>query len=161
MGCNNKRMVSLRPAHCRFITYLICFFRRNFSGLKGLAYLIGDDVILLLSAGDVLILPFGKKKFFIGSLGITLIGADKFAVISFCSILRVISTVSQTLSDCFAFVHMERNQSCCCHSHHILSKKKSHPKVTFHKTISASFPDLLHHADMPVLPDAAEPHTSC
>lgn len=65
------------------------------------------------------------------------------------------------LSDCFAFVHMERNQSCCCHSHHILSKKKSHPKVTFHKTISASFPDLLHHADMPVLPDAAEPHTSC
>ena len=161
MGCNNESMVSLRPAHCRLVAHLICFFRGYFSGLKGLAYLIGDDIILLLSAGDVLILPFGKNKFFISSLGITLIGADKFAVIGFCSILRVVGAVSQTLSDRLAFVYMERNQSCCSHSHHILSKRKSHRSVTFHKTISASFPDLPHHADMPVLPDAAEPHTSC
>ena len=161
MGCNNESMVALRPAHCRFVAHLICFFRRDFSGLEGLAYLISDDVILLLSAGNVLILPFGKKKFFIGSLGITLIGTDKFTVIGFCCILRVVSAVSQTLSDRLALVYMECNQSCCCHSHHILSKRKSHRSVIFHKTISASFPDLPHHADMPALPDEAEAHTGC
>ena len=109
VGCNYESMVAFRPTHCRFIAHLICFFRGDFSRLKGLAYLIGDDVILLLSAGDVLILPFRKKKFFIGSLGIRLIGADKLAVISFCGILRVVSAVSQTLSDCFPFVYMDWN----------------------------------------------------
>ena len=66
-------------------------------------------IVLLLSAGGVLILPFGKKKFFIGSLRITLIRTDKFAIIGFLCILRVIGTVSQTLSNRFAFVHMESN----------------------------------------------------
>ena len=107
VGCNYESMVAFRPTHCRFIAHLICFFRGDFSRLKGLAYLIGDDVILLLSASDVLILPFRKKKFFIGSLGIRLIGADKLAVIGFCGILRVVSAVSQTLSDCFPFVYMD------------------------------------------------------
>lgn len=126
MGCNNESMVALRPAHCRFVAHLICFFRGYFSGLEGLAYLIGDDVILLLSAGDMLILPFGKKKFFISSLGIAFIGADKLAVIGFCSILRVVGAVSQTLSDCFTFVYMERNQSCCClFSSHPFQKKST------------------------------------
>lgn len=107
VGRNDESVFSLCPSHRCFIADLVRFFRGDFSRLKGLAYLIGDDVILLLSAGDVLILPFRKKKFFIGSLGIRLIGADKLAVISFCGILRVVSAVSQTLSDCFPFVYMD------------------------------------------------------
>lgn len=128
---NNKSVFAFRPSHRCFIAYLICFFRCNFSGFEGLANLVSYDIVLLLSAGGVLILPFGKKKFFIGSFRIALIGTDKFAVIGFRCILRVVCSVSQTLSDCLALVHMERNQPCCCHSHHILSKRKSHPQVTF------------------------------
>ena len=127
----NKSMLSFCKSHCSFITNLIRFLRGYFTGFEGLANLVSYDIVLLLSAGGVLILPFGKKKFFIGSFRIALIGTDKFAVIGFRCILRVVCSVSQTLSDCLALVHMERNQPCCCHSHHILSKRKSHPQVTF------------------------------
>ena len=81
VGCHNKSVFALRPAHRRFIANLICFFRCYFSGLKRLANLISDDIVLLLSARDVLILPFGKQKFLISSLGIALIRTDKFTVI--------------------------------------------------------------------------------
>ena len=127
---NNKSVFAFRPSHRCFIANLICFLRCDFSGLEGLANLIGYDIVLLLSAGGVLILPFGKKEFFIDSLRIALIGTDKFAVIGFRCVLRVVCSISQTLSDRFTLIHMERNQSCCCHSHHILSKRKSHLSVT-------------------------------
>ena len=78
---NNESVFALRPAHRRFIANLICFFRCYFSGLKRLANLISDDIVLLLSARDVLILPFGKQKFFISSLRIALIRTDKFTII--------------------------------------------------------------------------------
>ena len=136
VGGNDKSVFAFRPSHRRFIAYLICFFWCDLTGFERLANLIGDDVVLLLSASGVLILPFGKKKFFIGSLRITLIGTDKFAVIGFRCILRIIGSISQTLSDSLSFVYMERNQPCCCHSHHILSKRKSHPKVTSSNNLS-------------------------
>ena len=78
---NNESVFALRPAHRRFIANLICFFRCYFSGLKRLANLISDDIVLLLSTRDVLILPFGKQKFFISSLRIALIRTDKFTII--------------------------------------------------------------------------------
>lgn len=82
-----ESVFSLCPSHRCFIADLVRFFRGDFSRLKGLAYLVCDDIVLLLSAGNMLILPFGKQKFLICCLWITLIGTDKFAIIGFCGIL--------------------------------------------------------------------------
>ena len=74
----------------------------------------------LINGGDITCSPNAE-----------LIRTDKFTIIGFLCVLRVVCSVRQTLSDRLALVHMERNQPCCCHSHHILSKRKSHPQVTF------------------------------
>ena len=87
VGCNDESVFSLCPSHRCFIADLVRFFRSDFSRLKRLAYLVCDDIVLLLSAGNMLILPFGKQKFLICCLWITLIGADKFAIIGFCGVL--------------------------------------------------------------------------
>ena len=87
VGRNDESVFALCPSHRCFIPDLVRFFRSDFSRLKGLAYLVCDDIVLLLSAGNMLILPFGKQKFLICCLWITLIGTDKFAIIGFCGIL--------------------------------------------------------------------------
>lgn len=85
MWVATMKRVSLCPSHRCFIADLVRFFRGDFSRLKGLAYLVCDDIVLLLSAGNMLILPFGKQKFLICCLWITLIGTDKFAIIGFAA----------------------------------------------------------------------------
>ena len=67
VGCHNKGVFSLCPAHCRFITDLVRSFRSNFSRLKGLTYLIGNNVIFLLPARDMLVLaPSSEENSSIG-----------------------------------------------------------------------------------------------
>lgn len=87
VGRNDESVFALCPSHRCFIADLVRFFWSDFSRLKGLAYLVCDDIVLLLSAGNMLILPFGKQKFLVCCLWITLIGADKFAIIGFCGVL--------------------------------------------------------------------------
>ena len=62
--------------------------------------------MLLLSAGDMLILSFGKQKFFIRSFGVAFIGTDKLAIIGLCRILRIVRAVGKTLPDCFTLIDM-------------------------------------------------------
>ena len=87
VGRNDESVFALCPSHRCFIANLVRFIRSDFSRLKRLAYLVCDDMVLLLPAGNVLVLPFGKQKFFIRCLWITLIGANKFAIIGFCGVL--------------------------------------------------------------------------
>ena len=116
VGGNNKSVFSFGKTHCCFIAHLVCFFRCDLSGFERLANLVGNDIVLLLSAGDMLILPFGEQKLLVSGLCITLIGTDKLAIIGFCGILRIVCSVCQTLSHSLSLVHMESNQSCRCHS---------------------------------------------
>ena len=53
VGRNDESVFSLCPSHRCFIADLVRFFRGDFSRLKGLAYLVCDDIVLLLSAGAV------------------------------------------------------------------------------------------------------------
>ena len=122
---HDKGVFSLCPAHCRFITDLVRFFRSNFSRLKGLSYLIGNDVIFLLSACDVLVLALRQKELLIGSLGIAFVGTDIFSIICLCSILGLIRAIRQTLRHRFPFVYVKGNQPCRRHFLTILSKNKT------------------------------------
>ena len=109
MGSHDKGMFSLSKAHGCLIPNLVRLLRRDFSGLKGLPNLICNHIMRLGSTGDMLILPFGKQKFFITGLCVTGIRADVFSIFRLCCILRIISTVSQTLRYRLSFIDMQRN----------------------------------------------------
>ena len=85
------------------------WFSGDFSGFEGLPNLICNHIMRLGSTGDMLILPFGKQKFFITGLCVTGIRADIFSIFRLCCILRIISTVSQTLRYRLSFIDMQRN----------------------------------------------------
>ena len=53
IGSHKKGVPALEEAHGERIAHAVCFLRRDLTGLKGLAHLIGDHVALLLSAGEV------------------------------------------------------------------------------------------------------------
>ena len=97
MGSYDKCVFSLGESHGCLIPNLVCFLRCDFSGLKGLPNLICNHIMCLGSSRDMLILPFGKQKFFITGLCITGIRTNVFSIFRLCCILRIISTVSQTL----------------------------------------------------------------
>ena len=116
MGCYDKSMTSLCKTHCQFIADLICFLWGDFSRFERLSDLIGDHILLLLSPGDMKILSFCKKEFFICSPGIALIGTDIFSVFGFSSVLSILQTVCETLRYRLSFVDMQWNQTGHCHS---------------------------------------------
>ena len=57
MSADEKSVLALEKAHRELVADLIRFFRRNFSGLERLAYLISNDIVLAVATGDRLILP--------------------------------------------------------------------------------------------------------
>ena len=109
MGSHDKCVFSLGESHGCLIPDLVRLLRRDFSGLKGLPNLICNHIMSLGSTGDMLILPFRKQKFFITGLCVTGIRADIFSIFRLCCILRIISTVSQTLRYRLSFIDMQRN----------------------------------------------------
>ena len=104
VGCHNEGVFALRPSYGGFIANLIGFLRCDLTGLKGLADLIGDHIVALLSAGDVLILPLGQQKFLVSGFGVAFVGADELTVIRLFCVLGVVCAVGKTLGDGLAFV---------------------------------------------------------
>ena len=84
---NQKCVLPLRKTHGQLIADFIGFLRRNFPRFEGLADLVGNHIMLLRPSGHLQILAFGEKEFLIGSLRVTLVGADIFATVGFLCIL--------------------------------------------------------------------------
>ena len=116
MGCYDKCMTLFCKTLCQFIADLIRFLGRDFSRLERLSDLIGDHILLLLSPGNMKILSFCKKEFFICSPGIAFIGTDIFSIFCFSSVLSIFQSVCETLRYRLSFVDMQRNQTGHCHS---------------------------------------------
>ena len=109
MGSHDKGVFPLGESHGRLIPNLVRLFRRDLSGLKGLSNLICNHIVCLGSSRDMLILPFGQQKFFITGLCITGIRTNVLSIFRLCCILRIISTVSETLRYRLSFIDMQRN----------------------------------------------------
>lgn len=109
MSCHDKGVFSIGESHSRLIPNLVRLLRRDFSRLKRLPDLICNHIMCLGSSCDMLILPFGKQEFFITGLCVTGIRTDIFSIFRLCCILRIISTVSQTLRYRLSFIDMQRN----------------------------------------------------
>lgn len=58
VGANNKGIVSFQKAPGKLIAYSISFFGSDFSRLKRLAHLVGDNVVVLFPACYVIIAAF-------------------------------------------------------------------------------------------------------
>ena len=99
----------------KFIAYAVCFLRRDLSGLKGLAHLIGDHVVPLLPPGDGLVLPLGVKKLRVGGFGIAFVGGDQLAALRLIWILGIVDAVSQTVGNRLALINVHGNDACGRH----------------------------------------------
>ncbi len=74
-------MPALEKAHGERIAHAVCLLRRDLTGLKGLAHLIGDHVALLLPAGEGFVLPLREQKLRVGGFRAALIGGDQLAAL--------------------------------------------------------------------------------
>ena len=122
MGADNKGMVSFCELQCQLPADLISFFWRNFAGLKCLTEMVGDHIICtLISAGQICILSFGKKKLCISKPGITLIAINEFSKIGFLRIFYIINNICNRSRDIPTFSYMQRHQSCGRYFRHLLN----------------------------------------
>ena len=71
--------------------------------------------MFLMLSRDVLILPFGKEKFFIHRHRVALITGNQVTFSSFLRVLCIVCPLPQALCHGFSFVDMQRNQPRSCH----------------------------------------------
>ena len=121
---NNESVISLGEPLGKFITDSIRFLRCDFTGLEGLPKLICDDIILLIPSCVLSVFFLGKRKFRGDESRIAGIRRNETAVIGLLWIFGVIGSVRQALCQRFAFVQMQRNDSCCCHINLRIKRKK-------------------------------------
>ena len=122
MGADDKGMVSFCEFQRQLPADLIGFFRRNFAGLKCLTEMVGDHIVrTLVSAGQICILSFGKKKLCISKPGITLIAINEFSKIGFLRIFYIINNICNRSRDVPTFSYMQRHQSCGRYFRHLLN----------------------------------------
>lgn len=112
MGRNKKSVFSFCPYLRKLIADFVGKLWCDFPRLKGLAYLIGNHIIGLLSTSYLVVLPLRKHKFSLYRARVTFIGADEFAIIGFIGVLSVISAVRKTLCNTLAFVLVHGDLAC-------------------------------------------------
>lgn len=104
MGGNEKGVLTLGPAHRRFIAHLVCLLRGDLSRLEGLADLIAQHIGLpaLLPARGGLVLGLGKQELGVAGLLVALIGGDQFAALGLVWVFPVVQAVFEGLGNGFS-----------------------------------------------------------
>ena len=113
---HDESVPALGEAHRQFIAHFVGFFRRDLPRLKGLPYLVGDDIALLAAPCGLLVLPLGQKELLVHRQRAAPIAADQCL-----RVLGVISAAFQAGRNAFAFVLMQRDESCGCQFSHPLA----------------------------------------
>ena len=104
VGADEKSVPALQEAFGKFVADAVGLLRRNLSGLKGLPYLIGDDVAFLHPSGQLPVLPLGQGKF--GNGGLRLAGerGDQCATLGLIRVHAVLRPVGKALRKRLALV---------------------------------------------------------
>ena len=108
MGGNKKGVLSLCPAHGRFIAHPVCLLRGDLTRAKGLPDLIAQHIRIppLFPARDSLVLCLCQKKLGVGGTVVALIGGNQFAALGFLRVLSIVKTVFQRLGNGFPLADM-------------------------------------------------------
>ena len=88
----------------KFVPYAVGLLRRNLSRLKGLPYLIGDDVAFLHPSGQLPVLPLGQGKFGNGCLRLAVERGDQRAALGLIRVHAVLRPVGKALRQRLALV---------------------------------------------------------
>ena len=112
---NEKGVSSFQKPLGKLIAYAVRVLRRDLTGLKGLAHLIGDHVVPLLPSGDGLVLPFGVKKLRVGGFWVAFVCGDQLAALCLVWILGVVDAVSQAVGNRLALTDVHGNDACGRH----------------------------------------------
>ena len=99
----------------KLIAYAVCFLRRDLTGLKGLAHLIGNHVVPLLPPCDGLVLPLGEKELGVGGFWVAFVGGDQLAALCLFWILGVVDAVCQAVGNRLALINVHGNDACGRH----------------------------------------------
>ena len=115
MGGNEKGVLSLCPAHSRFIAHPVCLLRGDLSRTEGLPDLIAEHIGVppLFPARDSLVLCLCQQELGIGCAVVALIGGNELPVLGFLRVLAVVETVFQRLGDGFPLADMVGDQARC------------------------------------------------
>ena len=131
VGGNDKRIFALGEPHCQFVAYLVGFLGADLTGAKRLPNLIGDHIIFLSAPGGKFVLPLGQHKFLVCGHGAALVAADQLSPVRFVRILRIVRAAFQAGRNRLALVLVQRNQTCCSQSDHLLAKRKCRTVAAF------------------------------
>ena len=112
---NDESELPFGESKCQFPTQSVRFLWCDFTGLKGLSDLIGNHIPSLVTACNLLILPFGQHELFIYGKGITLVAGDKLAFLGLLWILGIVRPVAKTSRNGLSLIGMKGNESCGCH----------------------------------------------
>ena len=115
MGSHKKGVPALEEAHGKLIAHAVCVLRRDLTGLKGLAHLIGDHVALLLPAGEGFVLPLGEQKLRVGGFRVAFVGGDQLAALRLIWILGIVDAGSQAVGNRLALINVHGNDACGRH----------------------------------------------
>ena len=104
MGGNEKGVLTLCPAHRRFIAYPVCLLGSDLSGLERLPDLIAQHIGVppLLPARGGLVLGLGEQELGVGSHVVASVGRNQFAVLGLVRVFTVVKTVFQRLANGFS-----------------------------------------------------------
>ena len=108
VGGDKKGVLSLCPAHGRFIAHPVCLLRGDLTRAKGLPDLIAQHIRIppLFPARDSLVLCLCQKKLGVGGTVVALIGGNQFAALGFLRVLSIVKTVFQRLGNGFPLADM-------------------------------------------------------
>ena len=115
MGGNKKGVLSLCPAHSRFIAHPVCLLRGDLPRTEGLPDLIAQHIRIppLLPARDGLVLCLCQQELGVGCAVVALIGGNELPALGFLRVLSVVETVFQRLGNSFPLADMVGDQACC------------------------------------------------
>ena len=104
VGCNEKGILALCPAHRRFIADAVRLLRCDLAGLERLADLIAKHIRVppLLPACGSLVLGLAQKELGIGGHVVAAVGRDQLAALGLVRVLPVVKPFFQGLRDGFA-----------------------------------------------------------
>ena len=113
MSTDDKGVIPFRQLHGKLLTDLICFFRGELSGQKGLTQMISNHIVTSAApACEVDVLLLCQHKFCVGSHSVTHIAVYEFAIICLLRILHIVDDVCYGGRSCSAFARVKRYKPC-------------------------------------------------
>ena len=125
MCADNKSVLAFEKSLGELIADLIRVLGCYFSGLEGLAELISDNIMLLLTTGALEVNLLAERKLSRRSFRRALKRGNQFSVRGLFPVHCVVSPLGETFENRFSTVMVHRNDSGRCDRLHLRAKEKT------------------------------------